>query len=119
MRRKNTVGPDVDLDAEDVTLPSGRRYTQADAEADEQFFRDKTLPGRPSLAGGVSPQVSFRVPQSVKDELTRIAKARTARRPRSPGRPSPSTSTDTAALELRLRHRLCFARRVEAPRDRA
>lgn len=53
MRRKTTVGPDVDLDAEEVMLPSGRRYTQAEAEADEQFFRERTRPGRPSLAGGV------------------------------------------------------------------
>jgi hypothetical protein len=75
MARKTTVGPDVDLDAEEVILPSGRRYTAADAAADERHFQSRTRPGRPSLARGVSPQVSFRVPQSIKDDLSEVAKA--------------------------------------------
>jgi hypothetical protein len=75
MVRKTTVGPDVDLDTEAVVLPSGRRYTEADAAADEQHFGTHTRPGRPSLARGISPQVSFRVPQSVKDDLAEVAKA--------------------------------------------
>lgn len=75
MARKTTVGPDVDLDAEAVVLPSGHRYTEADAQADEQYFEARTRPGRPSLARGVSPQVSFRVPQSVKDDLAEVARA--------------------------------------------
>jgi hypothetical protein len=75
MTRKTTAGPDVDLDAEEVILPSGRRYTEADAQADELYFEARTRPGRPSLARGVSPQVSFRVPQSVKEDLAEIAKA--------------------------------------------
>lgn len=69
---KITFGPDVDLDIEEVTLPSGR-YTNADAEADSEHFTARA-PGRPSLARGVSPQVTFRVPQLVKEALADAAK---------------------------------------------
>ena len=74
MARKITVGPDVDLDTEEVILPSGRRYTEADAQADAEYFESQARPGRPSLAHGVSPQVSFRVPQAIKDDLANVAK---------------------------------------------
>ena len=68
---KTTLGPDVDLDAEAVILPDGHRHTAADAEADAEWFAAR--PGRPSLARGVSPQVSFRVPQAIKDRLKTVA----------------------------------------------
>jgi hypothetical protein len=69
-----TVGPDIDLDQEEVFLPSGRRYRNADAEADAAYFEARHV-GRPSLAQGVSPQVSFRVAPSTKAQLTAKAKA--------------------------------------------
>jgi len=68
---KVTFGPDVDLDRESVILPSGNRYTAADAQSDDDWFASHV--GRPSLGRGISPQVSFRVPQAIKDRLKIIA----------------------------------------------
>lgn len=68
---KVTFEPDVDLDQEVVTLPSGHRYTAADARVDADWFA--AHPGRPSLARGISPQVAFRVPQDLKDQLRTVA----------------------------------------------
>ncbi len=71
MANEYTIGPDVDLDTEVVVLPSGRRYTNANAEADSAYFEKRR--GRPSLARGTSPQISFRVPQDVKDALASLS----------------------------------------------
>ena len=68
---KVTFEPDVDLDHEVVILPSGHRYTNADAHEDAEWFA--AHPGRPSLDRGISPQVSFRVPQAIKDRLKETA----------------------------------------------
>ncbi|MDR1265608.1 MAG: CopG family transcriptional regulator [Propionibacteriaceae bacterium] len=67
-----TIGPDIDLDAETVILPSGRRYTNADADADADHFEGKRA-GRPSLDSGVSPQIAFRVPPATKAKLRAVA----------------------------------------------
>lgn len=65
---------DVDLDVEPIYL-NGKRLTEADVArmASEIASRNGALGGRPSLARGVSPQVSFRVPQAVKDQLRAVA----------------------------------------------
>ena len=75
MKHTVTFGPDVDLDREVVILPNGRRYTTADAEAEADAIEAQhpLAPGRPSLDRGISPQVSFRVPQAIKDRLRETA----------------------------------------------
>jgi hypothetical protein len=50
MTRHVTVGPDVDLDAEKIVLPSGRRYTEADAAAAAEYCAGR--PGRGPAAEG-------------------------------------------------------------------
>jgi hypothetical protein len=66
-----TIGPDLGRN-EFVTLPSGRAYSNADADADADALEGRRA-GRPSLASGVSPQVAFRVPSSVKAKLKAVA----------------------------------------------
>lgn len=67
------IGPDVDLDVEDVRLPDGTRLTEQKAAqlADEVRRRG----GRPSLTGeaAVSPRIVFRVAPSVRDRAAEIA----------------------------------------------
>ncbi|HEY8111834.1 MAG TPA: hypothetical protein VII16_03075 [Actinomycetes bacterium] len=72
-----TIGPDVDLDAEEIYDSRGRRI-------DERYVQDAVetahaaLPGRPSLSGGRgehSPQVSFRVPAALRARAQRRADA--------------------------------------------
>ena len=65
------IGPDVDLNADDVRLSDGRKLTPA--VADRIIEEGKRAAGRPSLSGEArtSPQISFRVP----DELRELAEA--------------------------------------------
>ena len=76
MGRKRYVDsgqPDVDLEREDVRLPSGRRLT---AEVvDELVESARRAKGRPSLTGEpeVSPRIAFRVSRQVKEGLEAIA----------------------------------------------
>jgi ribbon-helix-helix CopG family protein len=66
-KRKYALGPDIDLDSEEVLEPDGTRLTEARAqELAEQTLR--AVRGRPSLTGPGqrSPRVSFRLPA---DEL--------------------------------------------------
>jgi hypothetical protein len=61
--RKYTLGPDIDLDTEEVYEPDGTRLTEARArELAEQTLR--VVRGRSSLTGPGqrSPRVSFRLP---------------------------------------------------------
>ncbi len=69
---------EIDLDHEEVTLPDGRRLTPALAE--QLATHAERGAGRPSLAQGTSPHISFRVPQAEKDRLARYA-AQHGRRP--------------------------------------
>ena len=67
------VGPDVDLDREDIRLADGTRLT--DAVADEIVDNVRRTVGRPSLSGKAaqSPQIAFRVPPSVRDRAANLA----------------------------------------------
>lgn len=67
------IGPDVDLDQEDVRLADGTRLT--DAVADEVVDHVRRTVGRPSLSGKAaqSPQIAFRVPASVRDRAADLA----------------------------------------------
>jgi hypothetical protein len=79
MSRKYTheLGPDIDLEAEDIHDSQGRRITQqyvdgAVADAHRQ------VRGRPSLTGPGqrSPQIAFRVPEGLQATAERIAAQR-------------------------------------------
>lgn len=72
--REYTVGPDIDLDREDVRLPNGERLTEARAsEIAEETLRG--VRGRPSLTGRGqhSPRVSFRLSAAERELAERIA----------------------------------------------
>ncbi len=66
------IGPDVDLDREDVRLADGTRLTPALAEA---IVEEVRRGGRPSLSGKAahSPQIAFRVPVEVRDRASQVA----------------------------------------------
>jgi len=67
------IGPDVDLEREDVRLADGTRLTdEVAAEIAESVLRSV---GRPSLSGvrQRSPQIAFRVPPAVRDQAAEIA----------------------------------------------
>ncbi len=67
------IGPDVDLDAEDVRLPDGTRLTEQ--QADEIVDEVRRRVGRPSLTGesAVSPRITFRITPAVRDRAAAIA----------------------------------------------
>jgi hypothetical protein len=67
------IGPDVDLEREDLRLADGTRLTPAVAESVVEEAR--RAGGRPSLSGTAahSPQIAFRVPAAVRDRAVRVA----------------------------------------------
>ena len=67
------IGPDVDLDAEDVRLPDRTRLTEQQAAEIVDDVRRRA--GRPSLTGeaAVSPRISFRITPGVRDRAAEIA----------------------------------------------
>ncbi len=68
------LGPDIDLDVEEVRRSDGSRFTEAAAaELGEEIARRGR--GRPSLTapGRHSPQVSFRVQPAVREAAERYA----------------------------------------------
>lgn len=71
------IGPDVDLDRQDIRLSGGRRLTKD--VVDE--FVDAAQRGRPSLTGPGkhSPSVTVRLPEALSDALSAEA-ARTGRK---------------------------------------
>ena len=77
VKRKYTVGPDVDLRREVVRLKDGTRLTNARAA---KMAKDaiKQAVGRPSLTAKSveSPQIKVRVPVKLKKALDKEAKRR-------------------------------------------
>ena len=77
MKRKITVGPDMDLDSDVVLLPDGTRLTNKLAA---KMARDaiKQVRGRPSLTATSveSPQLKVRVPVKLKKAIEKEAKRR-------------------------------------------
>jgi predicted HicB family RNase H-like nuclease len=67
------IGPDVDLDNEDVRLTDGTRLTAQVAQEIVDEARRKV--GRPSLSGEGerSPQIAFRVAPSVRRRAAEVA----------------------------------------------
>jgi hypothetical protein len=68
------IGPDVDLDRDDVRLADGTRLTQ---EVADRIVAQARRGGRPSLSGeaAVSPQIAFRVSPAVRDKAAAAAAA--------------------------------------------
>jgi predicted HicB family RNase H-like nuclease len=67
------IGPDVDLDRDDVRLADGTRLTEQGAADIVDEVRRRG--GRPSLTGraAVSPRIAFRVDPRVRDSAAQIA----------------------------------------------
>jgi predicted HicB family RNase H-like nuclease len=67
------IGPDVDLDRDDVRLADGTRLTEQEAADIVDEVRRRG--GRPSLTGraAVSPRIAFRVDPRVRDSAAQIA----------------------------------------------
>ncbi len=67
------IGPDVDLDRDDVRLADGTRLTEQEAADIVEEVRRRG--GRPSLTGraAVSPRIAFRVDPRVRDSAAQIA----------------------------------------------
>ena len=67
------IGPEVDLDAEDVRLPDGTRLTEGTAAEVVDEVRRRV--GRPSLTGeaAASPRITFRITPGVRDRAAEIA----------------------------------------------
>jgi predicted HicB family RNase H-like nuclease len=67
------IGPDVDLDRDDVRLADGTRLTEQKATDIVDEVRRRG--GRPSLTGqaAVSPRIAFRVDPRVRDSAAQIA----------------------------------------------
>lgn len=67
------IGPDVDVDDEDIRLVDGTRLTDEVADAIVDHVRRSA--GRPSLSGeaAASPQIAFRVAPSVRDRAAEVA----------------------------------------------
>ena len=67
------IGPDVDLDAQDVRLADGSRLTEDRAAEIVEEVRRRA--GRPSLTGeaAASPRITFRIAPSTRDRAAEIA----------------------------------------------
>lgn len=76
VRLDTPIGPDADLDREDVRLADGTRLTAKRAAEIVQDVQRQARAGRPSLAGneGRSPQITFRAPVSLHDAAERQAR---------------------------------------------
>lgn len=77
MSERHQVGPDVDLDTEDIRDRQGRRITAEYAERAAEEAVHLARPGRPPLGatGHASPQVSFRVPEQLRRRAEQRARA--------------------------------------------
>lgn len=70
---RTPIGPDVDLDRDDVRLADGTRLTEQRAADIVEEVRGRG--GRPSLTGeaAVSPRIAFRVTPGVRNRAAQIA----------------------------------------------
>lgn len=73
MAHVTPIGPDVDLDREDIRLAERTRLTNE--VADGIFDQVRRSSGRPSLSGkaAASPQIAFRVAPSIRDRAAEVA----------------------------------------------
>jgi hypothetical protein len=92
-----TIGPDIDLDVEEVTEPDGSRLTEQRAQMIAEETLTEVRRGRPSLGRkrnkvGRSPQITVRV--------TETTRAKAAKRAQTEGRTISELARD--ALERYL-----------------
>jgi hypothetical protein len=70
------IGPDVDLETEEISIADGRQLTEQLAEeiAERALARHR---GRPSVSTGGqrTPSLTVRVPQPTREALEKLAKA--------------------------------------------
>ncbi|MGH7639821.1 MAG: ribbon-helix-helix protein, CopG family [Candidatus Dormibacteria bacterium] len=73
VKTETPIGPDVDLEREDIRLADGTRLTPELVEAIVEEVRRGG--GRPSLSGAParSPQIAFRVPPEIRDRAAQVA----------------------------------------------
>jgi hypothetical protein len=71
-----SIGPDIDLDQEEVRDRAGRRITERRAREIAEDTLEQARRGRPSLTGesDTSPRVSFRVPEQLRIRVERQAR---------------------------------------------
>jgi hypothetical protein len=76
VNKKYDIGPDVDLDQEDVRDSQNRRITEEYAEQAATEALETARRGRPSLSGGRvhSPQVTFRLSRETEARAREAAK---------------------------------------------
>lgn len=74
-RHIGPVGPDIDLDEEEVRLPDGSRLTEDAAGELAERALEQRRAGRPSLIGGRehTPSLTVRVRPGVRSALEEIA----------------------------------------------
>jgi len=78
MSTKYTLGPNIDLDVEEVYEPDGTRLTEQRAHQIAEETIAEIRRGRPSLsrgAGHSSPQISIRITTSTRDRAAQRARA--------------------------------------------
>ena len=75
-RQIGPIGPDIDLDEEEVRLPDGSRLTEEAAEQLAERVLEQRRAGRPSLIGGSAhtPPLTVRVRPGVRSALEEIAR---------------------------------------------
>jgi hypothetical protein len=75
--KHNTIGPDVDLNVEEVYLANGTRLTDEVAErmAEEALAKHPGRRGRPTITGGPehTPRITVRVAPETRKALEMIA----------------------------------------------
>lgn len=71
------IGPDVDLDQEDIRTADGRRLTAELAGGIAERALTEARRGRPSVSGGAvrTPNLTIRVPMALRVRLQKIADA--------------------------------------------
>ncbi len=75
-RKRTPIGPDVNLEAEEIWLPDGTRLTEAKVAEIVERVHDRH-PGRPSVSGdrGRTPGMTVRVTPAARASLEEIASA--------------------------------------------
>ena len=71
------LGPDIDLDAEEIYEPGGTRLTEHRAQDIAEETLTEVRRGRPALGRGPvhSPQITFRLTKTARDNAAARAKA--------------------------------------------
>lgn len=76
-RELGPIGPDIDLDREEIQLTDGSRLSETAAEELAERVLAERRAGRPSVSGGRqhTPSLTVRVPKRTRSALEAIAQA--------------------------------------------